>query len=70
MKGSLGTCQSSGNGSSNGDGEFGNCSRPPIPSDLEISCSSGGFQIKIFKFLYSLIKVLQHVQLDAHQDQY
>ena len=42
-KGSLGFCQSSGSGSSNGNGEFGNCSRPPIPSDLELSCSSGGF---------------------------
>ena len=54
IKGSLGTCQSSDNGSSNGNGEFGNCSRPPIPSDLEISCSSGGFQGGIYEFLHSL----------------
>ena len=55
IKGSLGTCQSSNNGSTNGNGEFGNCSRPPIPSDLEISCSSGGFQDKVYKFLHDLL---------------
>ena len=55
IKGSLGTCQSSDNGSTNGNGEFGNCSRPPIPSDLEISCSSGGFQDKVYEFLHDLL---------------